>query len=241
MRIPRVSRQGAVTAGPAFVAGLVVAIAVICLLAPAARPTFVTHLLWRINPPRVGIQAGHAQTYDAPDELQTLRGSVGAFEGDWDEFIVNQEIANRVAAILKGNGVAVDLLPTTVPSHYKAGAFVALHSDAWNDRKLSGFKATRGEWSTDKRRDDVLVADIVSEYAAGTGLPEDRATISDNMMEYYAFNYKKYEHAVDPSTPAAILEMGFLTNDGDRGVLQGQQDRVASAVAAGVMRFLEAR
>ncbi len=242
MRLPRVSRQVGVILGAGFAAGLVVALLAFLVFAPgSARPTFVTHLLWRLNPPRVGIQAGHSQTYDAPDELSALRGSVGAFQGDWDEFLVNEDIARRVGTILRRNGVTVDLLPTTVPVHYTADVFGALHADAAEDGKLTGFKATRGEWATSKLRDDTLVADIVQEYATDTGLPEHRATISDNMMEYYAFNYKKYQHSVDPSTPAAILEMGFMTNDADRSLLQKQPDRVAIAVAAGVMKFLESR
>ncbi len=242
MRLPRVSRRVGVILGAGFATGLVVALLAFLVFAPgSARPTFVTHLLWRLNPPRVGIQAGHSQTYNAPDELSALRASIGAYQGDWDEWIINEDIARRVGTILRRNGVTVDLLPTTVPIHYEADVFVALHGDVAQDDTLSGFKATRGEWATSKLRDDTLVADLVEEYVTGTGLPEHRATISDNMMEYYAFNYKKYEHSVDPSTPAAILEMGFLSNDGDRKLLQQQPDRIASAIAAGVMRFLESR
>lgn len=242
MRIAAVERDDRVKIGAGFAAGLVVAALVFCLFAPGpARPVFVTYLYWHLNPPRVGVQAGHAETYNAPDELKALRGSIGAFQDDWGESIVNLDIARRVTAILQRYGLAVDLLPTTIPPHYRADAFVALHADAWEDEKLSGFKVTRGDWSISTLRDDTLVADLVSEYAAGTGLPEHRASISDNMMQYYAFNYKRFEHAVDPSTPAAIMEMGFLTNDGDRQLLREQPDRVATAIAMGILKFLETR
>jgi hypothetical protein len=39
-------------------------------------------------------------------------------------------------------------------------------------------------------------------------------------------------------TPAAILEMGFLTSAADRAVLLQRIDAVADGIAAGLLRFL---
>jgi hypothetical protein len=39
-------------------------------------------------------------------------------------------------------------------------------------------------------------------------------------------------------TPAAILEMGFLTSAADRAVLLQRTDAVADGIAAGLLRFL---
>ncbi|HEX9016539.1 MAG TPA: N-acetylmuramoyl-L-alanine amidase [Chloroflexota bacterium] len=187
---------------------------------------------------KVGIQAGHWKTYDVPDELSQLRYAAGAMQSDWDEFIVNLDTARSVVAILRAKGVDAELLPTTIPEGYTADAFIALHGDASQNTKASGFKAVHSEWSTDVERDDVLVGDIVAAYQAASGLREDRASITDDMTEYYAFNYRKYRHSVNANTPTAILEMGFLTNDFDRRLMLSEKDRLAGGIASGILDFL---
>jgi hypothetical protein len=59
------------------------------------------------------------------------------------------------------------------------------------------------------------------------------------MLGYYAFSWSRFQAAVAPHTPAAILEMGFLTSAADRTLLIGQPDLVATAVARGLLRFLD--
>jgi hypothetical protein len=61
------------------------------------------------------------------------------------------------------------------------------------------------------------------------------------MRGYYAFNYRRYAHAVAKTTPATIVEMGFLTNPDDRGLLLGQPDLVAIGIANGIVRYLNER
>jgi N-acetylmuramoyl-L-alanine amidase len=56
-------------------------------------------------------------------------------------------------------------------------------------------------------------------------------TITENMTEYHAFR------RIDPQTPAAILELGFLGGDND--LLANQQDLLARGVADGLLCFLE--
>lgn len=187
---------------------------------------------------KVGIQAGHWKTYDVPDELSQLRYATGAMQSNWDEFIVNLETAKKVVALLQAKGVEAELLPTTIPEDYKADAFVALHGDASQNIHASGFKVVHSEWSDNANRDDVLVGDITTDYQGATGLKEDRNTITDDMTEYYAFNYRDYKHSVDSDTPTAILEMGFLTNDSDRGLMLTEQDRMARGISDGILDFL---
>ena len=196
---------------------------------PAAAP---------VAAPRVGIQVGHWKPWEAPPELSRLSSSIGAFHDNWGESIVNLDVAKRVADILQQEGVKVDLLPVTIPPDYRADVFVAIHGDANQDKKLSGFKISHADWSGMPELEDTLVGDLAEEYQAATGLKEHRATITDNMREYYAFNHR-FEHSVDRGTPAAILEMGFLTNDQDRKLLLDEQDRVAQGVAKGILRFLQ--
>jgi hypothetical protein len=199
--------------------------------APDAVPT-------ETRAPRVGIQVGHWRPWEAPEELRRLRFSIGAFKDDWGESIVNMDISRRVAALLEEEGVEVELLPTTVPPDYRADAFVSIHADANPNTGLSGFKISHSIWSEIPEVKDLLVADLVREYEAATGLKEHRGTITDNMTQYYAFN-QKFEHSVHPLTPAVIVELGFLTTESDRRLLIDEPDRAAEGVARGILSFLE--
>ncbi|MBA2448902.1 MAG: hypothetical protein H0V51_12830, partial [Chloroflexi bacterium] len=75
-------------------------------------------------------------------------------------------------------------------------------------------------------------------YAAATALPRDDEHITIRMRYYYAFNSRRYCHAVAPGVPQAILETGFLSSAHDRTLLLGNPDRVAQGVASGVLHFL---
>ncbi len=187
--------------------------------------------------PRVGIQAGHWRSELLPEELSVLRRSTGAEGKGWREADINLDIVVRVIGLLAEADVQVDLLPATVPVAYRADAFVSIHGDANKDAALSGYKVARYRWSAIPEKDDALVSALAAEYGRGTGLPEHPSTITENMRQYYAFN-PRLEHSVDWTTPAAILEMGFLTNSGDLALLKEQPDRVAQAIANGILRFL---
>lgn len=192
------------------------------------------------DPLRVGIQAGHWKNEELPEELSGLRGSTGAEGYGWREVDVNLDIARRVAALLVQAEVQVDILPATVPVDYKADAFLALHGDANANAAASGYKLARATWSSVPEREDALLQAVGAEYREATGLREHPQTITENMLQYYAFNSQRLEHAVDPTTPAVILEMGFLTNPADRALLLNEPDRVAAGIAAGILDFLDA-
>lgn len=189
------------------------------------------------HPFRVGIQAGHWKNSELPAELSVLRGSTGAAAPGWKEVDVNLAVAQKVTALMAQAGVAVDLLPSTVPVGYKADAFVAIHADANKDATMTGFKVARSRWSTIRDRDDALVAAMTGSYQTATGLGWHAKTITTNMLEYYAFD-RTFKHSVATSTPAIILEMGFLTNDRDRHLLLDEQDKLAQAVAVGLLSFI---
>jgi len=58
------------------------------------------------------------------------------------------------------------------------------------------------------------------------------------MTDYYAFAWYRYVHALSPFTPAAIVEMGYLSHEDDREVLLTRQTVVAQGIANGIIRFL---
>ena len=61
------------------------------------------------------------------------------------------------------------------------------------------------------------------------------------MQNYYAFNYRRYEHALHPMTIGVILETGFLTSAHDRTVIVEDPERVARAIVEAVRAFPETR
>jgi hypothetical protein len=209
----------------------------------ASRASFGTPLprspVW--NPPgpkRVGIQAGHWLTNEVPYELRRL--SPGASAGGWNEFEVNLLIARRVATMLEEAGVQVDLLPTTIPQRYRAHAFISIHADGDTSGTMNGYKLTRPGFSSIPEADDEFVRTMYREYGAATGMVRDSdAHVSRRMTFYYAFNTRRYAHAIDLGTPAIILETGFLTNASDRNFLTTRPDLPARGIANSVLRFLE--
>jgi N-acetylmuramoyl-L-alanine amidase len=189
-----------------------------------------------IGPRRVAIQAGHWKSDEAPDELRRLIPQTGA---EWEgitEVEINLDIAQRVRVILNSKGIAVDILPTTIPVGYVADAFVALHADSDGVGENSGFKMAHGA-----RRgpyEDALLNDIKSAYGAATGLAYDATHITSAMRGYYPFSWSRFQHTVAAHTPAVILEMGYVSNDDDRALMLDKPDVLATAISDGIMKFL---
>jgi hypothetical protein len=192
------------------------------------------------NPPKVGIQIGHLQSSELPGELASLRGSQGASGGGYTEIAIAQDIATQVQTLLTQQipGIQVDLLPATVPINYSADLFLALHCDWSNRPEVNGFKFARSRYSAIPALDDELLKVLYSNFEANTGRPRE-AGITINMTGYYAFNNLRFQHSLSPTTPGAIMEMGFLTNLTDRNFLVNQRNKVASAITTGIIAFLK--
>ena len=169
---------------------------------------------------RVGLVAGHSG-YDSgavcPDGLTEVE--------------VNQDIAERTAARLRRMGAQVDLLQEFDPrlAGYRADVFVSIHADTC-EGNYSGFKVARVEHSALPEAEDRLVDCLWQQYEAATGLARHPDTITFDMREYHAFG------EIDPQTPGAIIEVGFL--GGDRWLLTKQPERMAKGVADGILCFL---
>lgn len=189
------------------------------------------------GPRRVAIQAGHWKSDEAPDELRRLIPQTGAAWEGVTELEINLDVAQRVAVILNTRGIAVDLLPTTIPVGYAADAFVALHADSDGVGEISGFKMAHG--SRRGPYEDALLNDVKDAFGAATGLDYDAAHITSNMRGYYAFNWSRFQHAVAAHTPAVILEMGYVSNDADRALMLDHPDVLADAIARGITKFLD--
>jgi len=190
------------------------------------------------EPRRVGIQVGHWRTDEVPKEYGTrIIAQTGASWAGFNEVDLNMEVAERLATLLRAQGLAVDILPTTVPPGYIADAFIALHGDSDGVGELSGFKMAHG--SRRGPYEDRLLSDIKATYGAETGLEYDSEHITRNMTSLYSFNWSRYQHATSPFTPSVILEMAFISNRGDLALLVAHPDRVAVAIAKGILKFLD--
>lgn len=188
------------------------------------------------GPLRVGVQPGHHELEAVPAELAGLQASTGAVGGGTSEATTALRIARLLKEALEAEGVVVDLLPATIPVDYAADAFVSIHADGNANPAAAGFKIAgpRRDFSGEAER---LVATLYDTYERATGLPRD-PHITRRMSGYYAFNWRRYEHAVHPRTPAVIIETGFMTNRSDRAVIVAQPERAAAGIAAGLLSFL---
>lgn len=174
------------------------------------------------GPLKVGVVAGHWKS-DAgavcPDGLQ--------------EVTINLDIASRVVAILQYEGYEAELLPefSDKLEGYQADAFVSIHADSCNIPEASGFKVARVAASAIPQEEDRLVACLIQEYGEATGLSLHEQSITYDMTVYHAFR------EIDPQTPGAIIELGFMA--ADRELLTEHPFDVAQGVARGIACFLE--
>ena len=190
-------------------------------------------------PWRVGLQIGHLDSAQLPNELQRLRGSTGAYAAGISEVEVNRAVAEAAAALLKEARIDVTVLPATIPPGFAADAFVAVHADGNLNSEVRGYKISPPWRASPASRK--LVAALLEHYGAATGLPRDLNGVTYRMRGYYAFNSYRYRHAIALDTPAAILEMGYLSNATDRAYLLAHPDEAAAGLVAGILAFLDQR
>lgn len=189
------------------------------------------------GPPRVGVQVGHLDAGAQPDELAALRASTGGHWEGVDEVEVNLEVANRLAKLLEDDGIVVDVLPATIPPGYVADVMLSVHVDASSDESRRGYKSAHF-WPARNVYEPLLKV-LVDREVLAMDLPDDDRNVSGNMLQYYAFNHRRYRHAVDRSTPALLVELGYLSSPQDRHLL-ADPNSFALALAQGVRDYLQA-
>ena len=151
------------------------------------------------------------------------------------EASVNLSVAELVVQNLRALGYTVDLLDEFDPrlNDYQAAALVSIHANTCQDfgQPVSGFLIAASSTRISSRQaDDKLVSCIAQSYAADTGLKQLTGTTTD-MTDYHSFR------EIDPFTPAAIIELGFLL--GDRQILTQHPDVLARGVTDGVLCFIQ--
>jgi N-acetylmuramoyl-L-alanine amidase len=191
------------------------------VLHPTAVPGAVGPIV-AFNLP-IGVVAGHSGN-----------DSGAVCDDGLTEANVNSDIAGRVRDILMRQGYKVDLLQEfdSRLAGYKALAVVSIHADScmYINDQATGFKVAGSQAGTAAQSTEYLAACLKARYAAQTGLAYHAGSITADMTSYHAYG------EVDPSTPAAIIETGFL--DLDRAFLTQHSDRAAQGIADGILCFL---
>ena len=205
----------------------------------AFRSSWRGVLTLALGPPRVGVQIGHDGAELHPDELGHLRGNTGGYAAGLSELSVNRAVARALQTRLEAHGVTVELLRATPPAGYYADAMLSVHADSVGDPERQGYKSAHFE-PPRSSLEPTLKRTIDRSYLNATGVADDTPNTTEAMREYYAFNFRAYEHTVHPATPALIVELGYLSNPTDVALLR-QPERVADALAEGVVAFLQTR
>jgi N-acetylmuramoyl-L-alanine amidase len=204
------------------------AIAITLELTPEPTPTNVPPTPTDEHPgmPLVGIVAGHwgndsgAECPDGVTEQQ-----------------VNLEIARRVTEKLRAAGVWTDLLQEfdSRLNGYRADVLLSIHADSCDpidaDPPATGFKVARSAASAIPTTEDRLVTCLKNEYQKVTKMAFHANSITRDMTSYHSFS------EVNPDTPAAIIETGFLYLDYD--IIVKQPDLPAQGIANGILCFLD--
>ncbi len=199
----------------------------LAILPPKAAPTQAVPVSRR-SPQghgriRVGIVAGHSGRYNDP----------GAVCPDGlTEVSINQEVAELVIAQLEGRGIQTDLMEEFDERQdgYVASAIVSIHADACLFPEATGFKVASLEGSSNPEN-SILVNCLASKYAERTGLSFHANSITFDMTQYHVFD------AINPRTPGAIIEVGFML--ADRDLLTERPGMVAQGIVDGLVCFLE--
>ncbi len=179
----------------------------------------------RPHRPQIGIVAGH---------WGNDSGSVCP-DGVTEQH-TNLEIARRVAEILRAQGFQVDLLQEfdSRLEGYRADVLLSIHADSCDvidaDPPATGFKVARSIASAIPTTEDKLVSCLRDNYARVTGLAFHANSITRDMTDYHSFR------EVNPDTPAAIIETGFLHLD--YNIIVKQPDLPARGIADGLLCFL---
>ena len=198
----------------------------------------------RINPE---LLAGLATA--TPMTVESTRGSmrVGIVSGHWGndsgavcqdkltEADVNLKIASLVKQNLSDAGYTVDLLKEFDPrlSDYEGAVLLSIHNDSCDfvNDEATGFKVAAARATMLPEKANHLTDCLVDRYSKATHLRFHYNSITRDMTEYHAFD------EINPQTPAAIIETGFLNLD--RTILTEGVDKVAQGVTAGLLCFLQ--
>ncbi len=204
-----------------------------------------------LNPLNTSIEAGQAliPTADqtgAPTRTPRAQKLIGIVAGHWKndsgavcadgltEVEINLNVASLVQKMLIEKGYEVDLL-SEFDSRlygYEADAIVSIHADSCDyiNNLATGFKVATSLAKYQPELSTRLTACLRGRYATISKLPVHSLSVTRDMTEYHAFS------EIDPNTPAAIIEIGFLNLD--RQFLTETPELAAQGIVSGIECFI---
>ncbi len=174
---------------------------------------------------QVALVSGHAG-FDSGAVCTDPEGNVTLTEAE-----VNARITGLAAERLRRAGADVLVLDEYDPrlQGLTVDVLLSLHADSCI--QASGYKAAYHTLTPIAATNQRLLACLDEHYGPVTGLSLHPNTVTHDMTGYHAFN------RIHPYTPAAILEMGFLS--GDHDLLVERPRVVARGVADSILCFLQ--
>ncbi|HEX2619574.1 MAG TPA: N-acetylmuramoyl-L-alanine amidase, partial [Phototrophicaceae bacterium] len=184
---------------------------------------------------RIGIVSGH--NGPRPDGSPVDPGATcenASGETYLTEREVNFDVATRVVVGLRSLGYSVDLMDEFDPrlANYQGAALVSIHSNTCRDfgEVVSGYLVAKAEARPENGVDTLLADCITRYYGAHTRMPQHFG-VTEDMTDYHSFR------EIHPSTPAAIIELGFLR--ADQEMLTKHQDELAAGIVDGIRCFID--
>jgi len=191
--------------------------------------------------PEVAIVAGHWAP-ESNDGVPSVRDSGAVCPDGLREVDITKSVADKTLAMMQPRGYNAVLLQEFDPRYvetpkFKPRVFLSIHADSClvggDYAYATGYKIAHAEPSDNEEQDSRLVTCVTRSYdqvASIYNMPFNANTITRNMTEYHAFR------KIDPTTPAAIIELGFLGQD--REFLVNHQGEMARGLAVGLDDFL---
>lgn len=151
------------------------------------------------------------------------------------EVDINQNIAALTQKNLIDAGYQVDLLQEFDArlEGYKSNALVSIHADSCDyvNDQATGYKVAAAAGIRFPDRAARLTACLRQRYGQYTNLPIHSTSVTRDMTFYHAFE------EIDPDTPAAIIEVGFMNLD--RQFLVQTPELAAQGIAAAIVCYIE--
>lgn len=193
--------------------------------------------------PDIALIAGH-WAKESDNGVPAVRDSGAVCPDGLREVDITKGVTDLMIPMLQRRGYRVvqleefDARLKKVEPDFAPKVLLSVHADSCLSGPeypyASGYKIAHAEPSQNDREDGRLVTCLTRAYdkvVSKYDLVFNQNTITRNMTEYHAFR------EVVETTPAAIIELGFLGND--RAVLVGHQDELARGLAIGLDDFLK--
>ena len=189
---------------------------------PVSQPTALPTPNWL---KRIGVVSGHRGPQNDPGAVC----SDGLTEAE-----INFNVASAVVRKLRAMGFTSDLLDEFDArlDNYQAAAMVSIHANTCKDfgERVSGYIVAKAAARPEGGMDSLLAECIAEHY--GRAVPiERRFSLTRDMTDYHSFR------EINPLTPAAIIELGFMKDD--REILTTKTEQMAQGIVDGLLCFLQ--